>query len=92
MAKSVPCHHRLPDKTLCPGRMVVRKGSETALMLHCRKCGEYYYRIGNVTCVLCCWPKDTAAADRLLAAPAGQHLKPEIAAKIQNLRRNLGLK
>jgi hypothetical protein len=72
--------------------MVVRKGGETAWMLHCGKCGEYYYRIGNVTCVRCCWPKDAGAADRLLKAPAGQRLNPEVAAKIQNLRGKLGLK
>jgi len=86
MAKSIACPH--PG---CGGQMIVRPGTETARMLHCGKCGELYYRIGGITCIGCCFPENTEAADRLLEAPDGQRPKPEIVARIQNLRGKLGL-
>lgn len=83
---SIACPH--PG---CGGRMVVQAGSETTRMLVCSTCGEYYYRVGWVSCIGCHAPRNRKAADRLLEAPDGQQLRPDVVAKISEYRAMLGL-
>jgi len=60
----------------CSGMMHIAPGSETARMLLCDVCGEYYYRVFGVMCVRCCVPNDVDQADALLEAPLGQKFEP----------------
>ena len=77
--ESIPCPH--PG---CHGKMELKPGSETAQMLYCAQCGEYYYRVGNITCIRCCVPKESRKAGRLLKGHT--ELKPEIKALIARSR------
>ena len=85
MSDSIKCPHRG-----CKGKMTLQPGSETEKMLYCPKCGEYYYLVGNVTCIRCCTPKETEKAGRMLKGHT--ELKPEIKALIAQGRQRLGLK
>lgn len=86
MTLCIPCPH--PG---CSGVMVAAHGSETAFMLKCTTCTEYYYKVGNVICINCHFPRDTDVADAVLNAPQGQPLKHEMVEKLNQLRVNLGL-
>ena len=80
----------------CSGMMHIVPGPETARMLLCDVCGEYYYRVFGVMCVRCCVPREVDQADVLLEAPDGQKFEPsgEIKAildRIEERHRKLGL-
>lgn len=74
----------------CGGKMTLAPGGETAKMLSCQKCHNYYYKVGGITCVLDKMPKDRRAADKLLGG--SQPIKPKWAERINKTRKMLKLR
>jgi len=61
---TLPCPHVDHESgAACGGTMQLEAGSETAFMLRCHDCGEYFYAANRgLSAIRCCLPTDYDAA------------------------------